>query len=83
MSSPAPVEIAAANLPFLAGWLAGAADYRFGGGPRWTMMVFVDMEAGKLTIDYLYRLEDSIRRRWPEGETAPTLRDMNVFFKGR
>jgi hypothetical protein len=64
------------TLAFLAGWLTGAADRRFGTGTAWTMMLWSDMENGKLTIDYLYSLERSIARRWPKDETPPSVREV-------
>ncbi len=74
------LEVTPSTLPFLAGWLAGAADKRFGGGPRWTMMVYMEMHKGRLTLEYLNRLERTLRRRWPAGERAPSIAD--AFRKG-
>lgn len=69
-------EITESTLPFAAGWLAGAADKRFRTKTQWTMMVYMEMEAGKLSIEYLYRLERSIARRWPAGEKPPSLSEL-------
>ena len=73
MSSLVLIEVTESTLPFLAGWLAGAADKRFNTGTNWTIRVYMDMEAGKLSLEYLHRLEKSIAERWPEGETPPSI----------
>ncbi len=66
-------EATRSTLAFLAGSLAGAADKHFGTRTYWTMKVYMDMQAGKLTLGYLYRLEKRFIQIWPKGETPPTI----------
>jgi hypothetical protein len=68
-------EATQSTLSFLAGYLAGAMDRRMGTGRAWTMMCWCAAERGELDVDYLYRLERTIRRRWPEGEVPPSIAD--------
>lgn len=67
------LEISESTLPFLAGCLAGALDARI--GSRWIIEVYMDMEAGKLTLEYIHKLEQRVRLFWPQGETPPRIAD--------
>lgn len=70
------VELTESTLPFAAGYLAGSLDRRLGTGTRWTMKVYMDAQAGKLTLKYLTDFEAEIARRWPDVQTPPSLRDL-------
>ena len=62
------------TLAFVAGFLAGAADKKFGTRTAWTMKLYDDMTNGKLDVFYLHRLEQRIARRWPkDGTAAPSV----------
>lgn len=70
-------EATKAAIHFAAGYLAGSADKRFGTKTKWTMMVYMALESGKYDpMQYLERLEKTLRRRWPEGETPPSIADV-------
>lgn len=84
-AAKAPHLIAEGSEPALmaaAGYLAAGADRRFGTANAWVMMVYMDHEPKRrpMTIEYLYRLEQSIRRRWPTGERSPRASE---FFEGK
>jgi hypothetical protein len=73
-------ELAIANvstLSFVAGYLAGAADRRFRTGTRWTVKVYMEGIVGrKMSLAYVQKLERAIAKRWPEGETPPSMFDV-------
>ena len=70
------IELTESTLPFAAGYLAGSLDRRLGTGTRCTMKVYMDIAAGKLSLEYLTKLEAEIARRWPDSQAPPSLRDL-------
>lgn len=58
------LDVSQSTLAFIAGYLGGAADEEFNTGREWSMQIYLDMEAGKLDIYYLQRLETRLANIW-------------------